>query len=134
MITGLNHITFAVADLDRATTFYRDILGASLETQWSNGAYLELGGVWICLSLDPLATEQPRTDYTHTAFSVSSKVLNTFEARFAHHGVTIWKENKSEGDSIYFLDPDGHKLELHVGNLQTRLAHMVDNSSYADSS
>jgi hypothetical protein len=33
-----------------------------------------------------------------------------------------WKSNRSEGDSFYFLDPDGHQLEAHVGSLESRLA------------
>jgi hypothetical protein len=32
------------------------------------------------------------------------------------------RQNLSEGDSLYFLDPDGHKLEAHVGDLKSRLA------------
>ncbi|HBP6801995.1 LysR family transcriptional regulator [Pseudomonas aeruginosa] len=34
----------------------------------------------------------------------------------------VWKQNRSEGDSFYFLDPDGHRLEAHVGDLRSRLA------------
>lgn len=31
-------------------------------------------------------------------------------------------ERTSEGNSLYLLDPDGYKLELHVGHWQSRLA------------
>ena len=41
----------------------------------------------------------------------------------------LWKEDKSEGKSTYFLDPDGHKLEIHIGSLETRLAHYLKNPS-----
>jgi len=128
MITGLNHITLAVSDLARSVAFYRDVLGAVVEANWPTGAYIQLGQVWICLSLDERAAEQPRSDYTHIAFSVESEDLSRIEAVFHTNEVVIWKENRSEGDSIYFLDPDGHKLELHVGTLKTRLDHMEADS------
>ena len=28
-----------------------------------------------------------------------------------------WKNNSSRRDSLYLLDPDGHRLEIHAGNL-----------------
>ena len=121
-VTGLNHITLAVADLDRATAFYRDILGFRLRTKSNANAYLDAGSLWLCLSLDAAARTGPHPDYTHIALSVSDQDFNTLSSRI-QQVATIWKDNKSEGSSLYFLDPDRHKLELHAGSLESRLAH-----------
>lgn len=51
-ITGLNHVTVAVADVERSLAFYRDVLGCSVRAVWSDGAYLEAGTLWLCLSRD----------------------------------------------------------------------------------
>ena len=122
MLTGLNHLTLAVRDLDRSLAFYTSVLGARAHARWNTGAYLELGALWLCLSLDANRATAPRPDYTHYAFGIAQVDFPTFVARMRAHGVPEWKANRSEGDSFYFLDPDGHPLEVHVGDLHSRLA------------
>lgn len=121
MLTGMNHLTLAVQSLDRSVVFYRDVLGFHLAAKWRDGAYLDLGDLWLCLSLDEKRAELPWPEYTHYAFSIAQKDFAVFAARLQGQGVKEWRRNSSEGDSFYFLDPDGHKLEAHVGHLASRL-------------
>ena len=48
-VTGVNHITLVVADLDRARRFYEHVLGARARAEGPNAVYLELGSLWLCL-------------------------------------------------------------------------------------
>ncbi|MEH3413191.1 FosA family fosfomycin resistance glutathione transferase [Phytobacter diazotrophicus] len=124
MLNGLNHLTLAVSDIASSIGFYHHLLGLPLHARWDNGAYLRCGDLWLCLSLDAqrryIAPQE--SDYTHYAFSIDENDFATFVARLTQAGVMSWKENRSEGESFYFLDPDGHKLEAHVGSLAQRLA------------
>ena len=121
-VSGLNHITLAVTDLERSVGFYRDLLGCELRAIWDGGAYLEAGPLWLCLSVDSQAKGAERGDYTHYAFSVEPSGFGPLAARVRSRA-TLWKVNASEGASLYFLDPDNHRLELHAGTLATRLEH-----------
>lgn len=123
-IRGLNHITLAVKDLDNSVKFYSDVLGLTLHKQWDGGAYFSAGDLWFSLSVD--ADTDPSSDYTHYAFDVAQSDFEPLRKRILDAGATEWKINRSEGDSFYFLDPEGHKLELHVGSLQSRLATMAN--------
>jgi catechol 2,3-dioxygenase-like lactoylglutathione lyase family enzyme len=98
--------------------------GLTLHARWNTGAYLTCGDLWVCLSYDEARQYVPpqESDYTHYAFTVAEADFEPFSQRLEQAGVTVWKQNKSEGASFYFLDPDGHKLELHVGSLAARLA------------
>ncbi|NNF15955.1 MAG: glutathione transferase [Gammaproteobacteria bacterium] len=122
MITGLNHITLAVTHLSTSLEFYCDLLGFRKVHEWENGAYIEAAGLWLCLSLGDVVISG--RDYSHIAFSSDQASLLKLRVAFANKKVRCWKENNSEGDSIYFLDPDGHRLEIHVGSLITRMEYL----------
>ena len=121
MRVDLNHLTLSVRDLRRSIRFYVETVGLRLEASWERGAYLTAGATWICLSLDPNMRTESSAEYSHVAFGCDAAEFEAHTARIRASGAPVWKDNKSEGDSLYFLDPDGHKLELHVGSLRTRL-------------
>jgi catechol 2,3-dioxygenase-like lactoylglutathione lyase family enzyme len=120
-VSGINHITLAVSDLGRSFAFYCDLLGCRPIATWDRGAYIAAGDTWLCLTLDN-KLEGPRPDYTHLAFNVSASEFESFSSTIKASGAKVWQENTSEGPSLYFLDPDGHRLEIHNGDWQSRLA------------
>ncbi|WP_409032576.1 fosfomycin resistance glutathione transferase [Janthinobacterium sp. CG_23.3] len=122
MLTGINHLTLAVTDISKSVEFYSRLLNFRLHASWDAGAYLSVGELWLCLSLDTVRSGENSHEYTHYAFSIQQSELPQFRQRLEVEGIKEWKLNRSEGDSVYFLDPDGHKLEAHVGSMDSRIA------------
>lgn len=127
MITGLNHLTLSTSDIERSFNFYQNILACKPLAKWKSGAYLLAGDLWLCLSLDPNADKLASQKYTHYAFSIEPEKFKYYSQNAEQLKLRLWKDNTSEGDSLYILDPDNHKLELHVGNWQTRLEAIKQN-------
>lgn len=140
MILGLNHITLAVSNIDISFDFYSNILKFKPLVKWDKGAYFLIGDpsncevgscIWFCLNLD--ANRVPNSCYTHYAFSVSQSNFRKISENIVAAGVTLFKENTSPGDSLYFLDPDAHKLEIHTGNVESRIiAKKADISNWQE--
>jgi catechol 2,3-dioxygenase-like lactoylglutathione lyase family enzyme len=131
MITGLNHITLAVRDIDISFKFYRDILGFTPLCKWEGSAYFLIGqpedphALWFCLDRNP--KRESSSCSTHYAFSVSLDHFDALSKRVVESGAQIYQPNTTPGKSLYFLDPDAHKLEIHIGNWQDRLKAKKDN-------
>ena len=132
MITSINHITLAVIDIKKSFAFYRDVMSFKPLVKWDKGAYFLIcdeinvnDGLWFCLNVDE--NRKPSSCNTHYAFSVSENIFDEISAKVVASGAQIFKENTSPGDSLYFLDPDGHKLEIHVGNWVTRIEEKKNN-------
>jgi glutathione S-transferase fosA5 len=119
-VSGINHATFDVTSVEESVEFYRDVLGCELVAHWPTGAYLTAGTTWIALVTrnEPSA---PATDYSHLAFGVSADQFTGLTERIRASGARVWQENWTEGDSLYFEDPTGHRLEIHCTDLVTRL-------------
>jgi len=127
MITGVNHITLSVRDVAESFAFYAQVLGFRPVAKWPKGAYLLAGDVWIALVLDGHVRESILPEYTHIAFTVSGEDLKRLSARIKRSGAEIWQENWTEGASLYFVDPNGHKLEIHASDLETRIRTAKEN-------
>jgi len=119
-IIGMNHITLAVKDIDKAFEFYSKVVDLKPLVKWDKGAYFLINNFWFCLNVDKNRRTNPC--YTHYAFTVAEENFRRISQNIIDSGTQIFKENSSSGNSLYFLDPDDHKLEIHVGTWQERIA------------
>lgn len=121
MITGVNHITLSVTDIGKSLAFYSHVLGFKPIAEWPEGAYLLAGDTWIALVADKHARTSTLPEYTHVAFTVAPDDFQVLSDKIRASGAKLWQENRSEGESLYFTDPDGHKLEIHASDLENRI-------------
>ena len=105
MISGLNHITLSVRDVDRSFGFYVETLGAKPLARWSKGAYLLAGDLWLCLSVDERTRSSPLPEYSHIAFSVSGPQFADAAARIRSLGRRSGRTTEAKAPRSIFLTP-----------------------------
>lgn len=126
MITGINHVTLSVRDVEQSLAFYTEVLGLRAVARWPKGVYLLAGDLWVVLVLDEHARVMALPEYTHIAFTVPALEFEALSHRIRSSAAEVWQENRTEGASLYFVDPNGHKLEIHASDLKTRLAKLQE--------
>lgn len=126
-LSGINHVTFLTADMDRLAAFYEDVFGArrivELPVPEHDGrhALIEIGGGATLhpFELPRIGPPQPqpmfargRTDH----FALNAPDVETFEAlrsRLLERGVTDGEVTDFGVVRVLtFTDPDGHTVEL----------------------
>lgn len=117
----LDHCVIHVSDWDRATAFYRDVMGAEIVPRGTGFAY-RFGGVQLNVhgpgvSATPLAEKPVLPGNSDLCFRWSGPI----EAAMAHlaaQGVPVElgpvERNGAAGAgiSVYFRDPDGSLMEF----------------------
>jgi len=125
LVKGINHITFSVSDLEVSLAFYQQIFDATLLLRSERMAYLDLSGLWLALNVqEDIPRREILQSYTHLAFTVEAQDMEQMEDRLRQLNVSLKPgrpRSAGEALSLYFTDPDGHLLEVHSGDLVTRL-------------
>lgn len=119
-ILGVHHIALHVSDVEKMSTFYREVVGLEEITR-HHRADGTLRSVWCRLSLSPaepafLALEEnehssgrteARTGYSLLALSIDRDEKDELLERLKHFQVPI--EHTSRW-TVYVRDPEGNKL------------------------
>lgn len=131
-VQRLNHVAYRCRDAKETTEFYADVLGLKLahtivqdrvpstqELAPHAHIFFELGdGSWVAffdLSNEAHVSQETNPDWAqHLALEVDSlDVLADYKARLEGHGIEVLGPvDHGFIQSIYFYDPNGHRLEL----------------------
>jgi catechol 2,3-dioxygenase-like lactoylglutathione lyase family enzyme len=111
---GLDHVAVAVADLDRSEDFYREVLGLErVIPEWDPPRVMASGGSGIAMF--PEGDDFPgetAPHILHIALRVDRDAFEAAQAELAERGIETSFSDHGAAHSIYFEDPDGHRLEL----------------------
>ena len=119
----LTHI-LVVADIDRARTFYRDVLGATVfREHGGTSCVLRAFGTWLLLVTGggptpdkPTVTFAEPVDPDRVSHSMTIRVpdCRAAHATLAERGATFLAPPVESAWEIraFFRDPDGHLLEI----------------------
>ncbi len=127
-ITGLHHVTLISGDLERTTTFYRDVLGLAL---WREGANDDDPGArhfWFAADtggapgslisfleypqMDPGTQGTGATHHIALAVGSAAEVTAWRDWLRSHDVPTTEVFGRGGLSSLYLRDPDGHILEI----------------------
>lgn len=117
---GVDHISFAVADLEASLHFYREILGLEVIPRPDfgiPGAWLRTGTSQVHLIARPEGHEavQPGDEFTplanHQAFAVADyqKAIDHLKS----HGLDVMETSPEQGQ-LWVQDPDGNVIEFLI--------------------
>lgn len=116
---SLNHVSLAVSDVERSAAFYSKILDLKIVSRPGNGGInLGLGSGFLGLYKLP----NPGT-VNHCCIGVDDYDAERIAAKLQEQGIRATIDRNpanrtSGGDQLYFIDPDGTRVQLAANGYQ----------------
>ena len=121
-LDGVHHIGVNVTNLDRAQSFYTNVLGFKVIERYQEKirhAMLETGATKIHLfestnmEFGKAINRLSEDGYAHVAFGTSRKLFPQVMEELKKHNVSFRGPLiLGKGESVHFKDPDGNHLEI----------------------
>jgi len=119
-LEGIDHVAMSVRDVEAAANWYIDVLGFErrYEGMWGGiPAFIGKGTTSIALfpvrSKEETATSvRSGVRMLHLAFGANRKNFLAAQEELKQRGIQFEFQDHEISHSIYFSDPDGHKLEI----------------------
>jgi len=116
----IDHVALSVTDLEKSVVWYQDVLGLERRYREAWGDYpVMLCAGPTCVALFSSARDEPsgkpsnaRPIIRHLAFRATYADLLEAEKCLKERGIPFEFQNHGIAHSIYFVDPDGHQLEI----------------------
>ena len=125
-VEGIDHVALSVRDVEASARWYAGLLGLERrhEGMW-DGVPLFIGKGTTGLALFPprsneesAAASRDGTGMLHLAFRANRKDFLHAQEELKQRGIRFEFQDHEISHSIYFLDPDGHKLEITTYELK----------------
>jgi catechol 2,3-dioxygenase len=125
-VHGVGHVVLKVRDLERAATFYRDVLGLREVARRDFGdgmmLFLSTGHAHHDIGLVEVGPDAPApgahdVGLYHVALKIGDSPDELRQARdhLRDHGIEAqWVADHQVSQSLYVADPDGNNVELFI--------------------
>jgi catechol 2,3-dioxygenase-like lactoylglutathione lyase family enzyme len=125
-LEGIDHVAMSVPDVERSAQWYIDVLGFERrhEGMW-DGIPVFIGKGTTSLALFPARSKERSTSSARDEIRMLHLALRANRASFLvaqeelkRRGIKFEFQDHEISHSIYFRDPDGHKLEITTYELK----------------
>jgi catechol 2,3-dioxygenase-like lactoylglutathione lyase family enzyme len=119
-LEGIDHVALSVRDVERSAQWYIDVLGFERrhEGMW-DGIPVFIGKGTTSLALFPTKSNERSASsgrgdvrMLHLALRANRENFLAAQEELKRRGIKFEFQDHEISHSIYFRDPDGHKLEI----------------------